>query len=252
MALVLENTLGDARIEVLTRLGFAEQGTAVLRNVNLVDSFIRKAARSLVHEADWAIMYRELEIPLIEGQDRYDFPDETETGQMDQIWCVDNNGKPWPMTSGIRWQDLEGDPADDTTFRVKTGQPERLRIINSEIQIYPAPTDTFSHIQVSYVKRMPKLLEDIEILPFDSELIIQQAVIYGKVHYGMPGVREDERDKTKYLMHVKKQQRVGRVFTAGGRKSHFVTRPKETRGFRFRGNDIGRNAAWNPNWNPWI
>jgi hypothetical protein len=250
MALTQEMSLGEARIEVLGRLGFTEQGTAVLRNVNLVDSWIRKGMRKLVHKAEWSSMFLELQIPLIVGQDRYDFPDETAIGQIQAFWVHDTNNRPWPMSGGLRWQDLEGDPSDET-LRVKTGQPERWGIIDREIRIYPGPTETWTLLNMQYVARLPKLIEDTESLPFDSELIIRQAVLYGMVHYGMPGISEEKQDFNDYLTDIRKQQREGRVFTVGGRKSHFVTRPKETNGFRYRGNFRGRNAPYTPGWNPW-
>lgn len=251
MALPVEDTLGAVRIEVLKRLGFADQGTAVLRNVNLIDSWIRQSTKMMVHKAEWSSMSRSLLIPLTVGQDRYDFPDETDICQIGSFWIVDDQGRRWEMFGGLRFQDFDATP-DDTTLRVATGQPERWGVIDGEIRILPAPTETFVNIDVYYISRLPKLIEDKELMPFDTELITQQAVLLGKIHYGMVGVSEARRELMDYLKEVRRQQREPRQFFVGGRKSHFITRAKETNGFRHKSDQIGRNAPWSPGWNPWF
>lgn len=250
MALPVQLTLDEARIEVLQRLGFAQQGTAVLRNHNLIDSFIRQSMNQLAHEANWSDLYKELQIPLVDGQGRYEFPDEASIGQIDTIWVLDINNRAYQLAGGTQWQDFSGEGSQDSQYAEVTGEPRKWQIINRELRIYPAPnTDTYTNLNIRYVSRLPRLIEDSEYLPFDSELIVQQAVILGKRHYGMPGVSEAMGDLARYLDRVKTAQRESRVFNVGGSKSHFVTRAKEPDGMQRK--SYGPNSTYSDGWNPW-
>jgi hypothetical protein len=241
-------SLAGARTSVLTRCGFADQGTAAVRAVKRIDEFIREAMRELVHEADWVQMRKELRIELIEGQDRYDYPPEATTGQLLSITVEDEQERQHEITAGLRSYDLDGKPGD-TSLTVKIGQPSRYRFIDGEIQLYPAPTARFINLVVFYIAKLPDLVDDNELLPFDGELIIRKATIKARRHFKQDVVPEELAEFERYLMRVKRQQNEARVFNVGGRQSHFLTRSKRVP--RDQREIVGRNAPWSDDWNPW-
>jgi hypothetical protein len=247
MAFAAQYTLADARAEVMTRLGFADQGTAVTRGVKRINSFIQQAVNELVLEVNWTDMVHELRIPLIEGQDRYEFPDETQVGQL-SIQVEDINGLHHPMQGGIQQQDFLATPSD-TTLRAAIGQPVRWRYVDREIQIIPAPTVSFVFLVVNYVRRTPILRDDADMLPFDSEAIIQRAVIHAKIHYQQPGIGESRQMHAMYLARVVAQQGPGRVFFIGGRKSFYITRDKRVP--LGEPQHRGPWSSYSPDWTPW-
>jgi hypothetical protein len=250
MAMPVQLSQGEARTEVLLRLGFAQQGTAVLRNVNLVDAWIRQAMNQLAPEADWSDLYKELQIPLIDGQDTYEFPDETDIGSVDTVWITDTSGRMYQTQGGTQWQDFGGEGGQDEQYRIRTGRPQKWQILNREIRLYPAPlVATYPTLTMRYISRLPRLMEDGELLPFDSELIVQQAVVLGKRHYKHADIGQAMGDLARYLDRVKTKQRAPRTFTIGGRKSHFVTRPKEPN--TIVSDSVGPDATFTDGWTPW-
>jgi hypothetical protein len=249
MALGVQLTLGAARSEVISRLGYQSRGASTSRLTGLIDSFINRAIRTLVFEVDWIELKHELVIPLVTGQNRYEFPDEVEIGGIWKFVVRDADECEYDLEGGIlNSQDAPGLPGDET-LRAVTGQPAIWRIIDREIELTPAPTDTYVSLKIGYIRRVTKLTRDEDVLPFDSEAIIRQAEHYGRVHFALPGIGEFKEDFARYLFRIKSQQTEGRVFNAGGRKSHYVTRSKKV--YRDSSNTAGRNVVWSPDWNPW-
>jgi hypothetical protein len=248
MALASQYTLADARAEVMTRLGFADQGTAVTRGVKRINSFIQQATNELAVEVGWTDSRFELFIPLITGQDRYEFPDETKIGDF-TLEVVDKNGRRYSMAGGIQTQDWLGDSTDPELL-AKIGQPVRWRVVDREIQIIPAPTDVFTRLAVFYSLRVPIYRDDGDLLPFDSEVIIQRAVILGKVHYQQPGVQEAMMMHVRYTARIIAKQGPGRVFNVGGRQSHYMRVQRVPLSGGNAGN-VGPNVEYSDGWNPW-
>lgn len=251
MALTPELTVGDAIKEIAVRLGFADQGTARTRAETRIQSFIRQAVAELAVEVEWADNSFEIEIPLIVGQDRYEYPEEANNGQLSALYLGFARGTRIPLDGGIRPQEFWGKPNDDT-YRVPIGVPERWRIVDREIQIRPAPSeiDSAPNLIATVQRKMGPLTELTEVLPYDSELIMQRCVVLGRRHYQLPGLEDATRDYTKYLERVKNKQRAGTVFFVGGSKSHFVTRDKRVFVDTYK-RETGQNAPWSDNWNPW-
>lgn len=247
MAFAAQYTLADARAEVMTRLGFADQGTAVTRGVKRINSFIQQATNELALEVGWTDTMFELFLPLITGQDRYEFPDETTIGNF-TMEVVDKNGRRYPMAGGIQVQDWPGDSTDPELL-AKIGLPTRWRVVDREIQIIPAPTDVFTKLALFYQRRVPIYRDDGDLLPFDSEAIIQRAVILGKVHYQQPGVQEARQMHAVYVARIVAKQGPGRVFNVGGRQSHYLRVQKVPLGGQ-NGN-IGPGVEYSDGWNPW-
>lgn len=265
MALPLEMTLGEARAELQARLGFSTQGSATLRNQELLTSFLRKASRRLLYAADWSSLRRDLDISLEVGQDRYDFPDETEVGQIVQMAAINSRRELFPMEGGVDPQDIRGRPGrlerqggdivvvrtDDETYPQVRGQPERWRIVDGEIEIYPAASDEWFFLRVGYIRRPPPLVDDGEVLPFDSEAILQQAELFGRVHYGRPGVGVLRQELASYIAAVRRQQREPSSIHIGGKWQPAVVTRQEGVWQRPHYPRTGRDSVFYDGWRPW-
>lgn len=251
MPLVPQTTVADAIKEIAIRLGFADQGTARTRSETRILSFIRQAIQELSVEVQWADNVFEIRIPLINGQDRYEYPEEAANGQVSAVFIEQARGQRYALEGGIRTQDFDSIPDNDSGYTVPVGRPNVWRVIDREIQIRPAPVDITDTVSLVFTIQMivPSVVELETTLPFDSELIYQRCVVLGRRHFQLPGQTDAERDFAQYLMRVKGKQGAARQFFVGGRKSFYVTRNKEVR--PNRGNDTGQNAPYTPNWTPW-
>lgn len=251
MPLVPEMTVGDAIKEIATRLGFTDQGTARTRAESRIQSFIRQAISELAVEVTWTDNLFEVRIPLVNGQDRYEYPEEASNGSVQSFQIEWERGQRYDLQGGIRTQDM-GPRPDDGVNRVPLGDPEFVRIIDREVQIRPAPIDITrtTTLVVTLQYAVPQVIELTTQLPFDPELILQRCVVLGRRHYQLPGQDDATRDYDKYLARVKARQGVSTTFFVGGMKSHFVTRDKQVRQNPYR-RDIGNNAPYTPNWTPW-
>ena len=253
MPLVPDITVADAIKEIAVRLGFADQGTARSRSTTRILSFIRQAMQELSKEIDWADNFFEVRVPLIAGQDRYEYPEESANGQVISVAVEYERGQRYVLQGGIRTQEFLGrpDPENEDGFTLPVGDPEFWRIVDREIQIRPAPIDITRTVSLVFQLQriVPTTVETGTILPFDPELIIQRCVVLGRRHYQLPGQTDAERDYAAYLMRVKGKQRAAVTFFVGGRKSHYVTRNKEV--YPNDWNGRGQNAPYTPNWTPW-
>lgn len=243
-------TVDDAITDVLQRTGFTAQGTATLTAQPRARTYLRQAMRELVNEATWDDLKADVRIPLVEGQDRYEFPEETYVGGIIEVAIEDDTGQHWPIDAGIRRHDRMPTPDADSTYRVATGRPDRWQIVDKEIELLPAPTAQYVNLVVKHKRKLPSLNDGADFLPFEPELLIQRAVVLMKQHYQKPGVSDDDRAFRRYLLQRKRAQGEGRVFNVGGRKSHYVGRDKRVPRSGSR-DSVGRNSTYAPGWNPW-
>lgn len=247
MATPQELSLSEVREEILIRLGFARSGGAVAKNKDLIDSLIRQSVRVLALEVPWQALVKELQIPLIQEQNRYEFPDESSIGGIQYVVAVDNTNRRWPMMSGIRPVSEVPTAAPDAP--VPTGIPTLWRTIDNEIEIQPAAGENLAYLLIGYVAQTPQLRVDSEIMPFDSELIVQKAVVLGRIHYGRPGVAEGMRELERYMARVKARQNEPRDVSIGGATSDLLLPVRVNRVNANRA--VGRNAVWTDGWTPW-
>jgi hypothetical protein len=245
MAAPQEQTLAEVRAEVLARLGFARAGSATVRNADLINSFIRQAVRTLALEVNWQSLFKELELVLVEGQTRYEFPDEASIGGIEYMVVIDASNRRWVMESGIRPQEV---PTVSPGATPMGDIPRLWRTINNEIEIQPSPSADALKLLVGYVAQVPQLVDDSEVMPFDSEAIIQKAVLLGRVHYDRPGVSEGAREFERYLARVKARQNEARDIANGGAMSALI-RPVAMQ--RLGSSNVGRDAVWSDSWRPW-
>jgi hypothetical protein len=250
MALGSRINVAAATKKIAVRLGFADQGTARTRADARIMEFISQSINELALE-HWADNTYEVRIPLIVGQDRYEYPEEANNGDVIGVECELQFGQRYALNGGIRRQDVGPRPSDGS-YRVQTGDPEDWRIIDGEVQIRPAPIDItrVPTLVVTLSLKIPETLEPGTLLPFDSELIIQRCTVLGRRHYQLPGLTDAETEYAAYITRVKARQGAAQTFFVGGNKSHFVTRNKEVRKNPFTRN-VGNGAPYTPNWNPW-
>jgi hypothetical protein len=242
-------SVNDAITDVLQRAGFTSQGTATLTAQPRARTYLRQAMRELVGEATWDDLKADVRIPLTEGQDRYEYPEETYVGGILEVSVEDDRGRFWPIDGGIRRHDRMPTP-QDTTHRVATGRPNRWRVVDKEIEVLPAPTAQYVNLVITFKRKLPSLNDGEDFLPFEPELLIQRATILMKLHYQKPGGSDDERSYRRYLLQRKRAQGEGRVFNVGGRKSHYVTRDKRVPRSGAYG-EVGRGVSFTDGWNPW-
>lgn len=252
MPLVPQMTVNDAIKKIAVRLGFADQGTARSRAETRIQGFIEQAIHELAREVVWDDNVFEVRIPLITGQDRYEFPEESKAGELVRIEVEDTRSTRYELEGGIRTQEFAGKPEDDT-YRVPVGDPLYWRIIDREIQIMPAPIDAerIPNLVMTLKRSVPLVIETGTLLPFDSELIIQRCVVLGRRHFQLPGQDDAEADYAAYLARVKAAQGAPATFYVGGNKSHYVTRDKRVYENPLQRRDRGQNAPYTPNWTPW-
>lgn len=251
MPLVSSMTVGDAIKEIAVRLGFTDQGTARSRAESRIQSFISQTISELAVECTWTDNLFEIRIPLVNGLDRYEYPEEASNGSVISFQIEWERGQRYDLEGGIRTQEFYARPNDDS-YTVPTGDPVYVRVIDREIQLRPAPIDVTRTVNllITLQYAVPKVIEPGTLLPFDHELILQRCTVLGRRHFQLPGLEAAEKDYQIYLARVKARQGVSQTFFVGGMKSHFVTRDKHVRQNPLN-RQLGNGAPFTPNWTPW-
>jgi len=221
MPLDLQITLSEARAEVLNRVGMGAQGDQTQPAHPLVDSFIRQAQRDVYFEADWIEIRKFTDIPLIALQADYDWPDDTEPGQIIRMTVLNDDNREETLVGGIR-------PVDRSRVRNLTdgGLPALFGLHDGIIELLPFPSVDWVTLKIEYLAKPSRLINDVDRLSFDSELIIRMAVVFTKDHYGMDNVKDEAR-LVRYIDHIRAQQSDGGGFQLGGSQSHYVRRGAE-------------------------
>lgn len=199
MTLPLEKTLSQVRDDVLERLFMAESAAHNQSIHRQVEQAIRRAHRKYYFAVEWQGIRRRGEFELSEGVREYDFPDTTEIGQIGEVWVEDEDSRPCVLQQGSTPYMRHATEQRDST-------PRFYEFIDGGITIYPAPDSNWTTLGFDYQLREPPLVSDSERMVVDSELVIQQSVIYMKSVLGLPGVPEDKVELREYLMEIKSQQ----------------------------------------------
>jgi len=210
MTLPLESTLAEIRRSVLVRLG-------------IVDEAIRRAHKAHYYTVEWQALRRREEFALSEGVHSYDFPDETQVGQIGALYVQDADGRRPSML-------LPGTTATGRdTLRESNGTPAFYEFIDEQIDIYPAPDESYTTLVIEYQLREPSLVADEDRVILDSELITAQAVVYMRMHLALPGATEEQSLVAERIRQLKAQQ-------ASGRRVHGASYGRRTQyGKRFGG-----------------
>jgi len=206
MSLPLENTLEEARQEVLVRIGMAESAAHNASIHGRVDSAIRRAHKLYFAKVQWQQNRSREDITLTTDVNEYDFPDSMSIGKISCIYVEQDNGRPSHLgegtTSQIRY-----------SLSRSSGRPRYFEFLDKNIAIYPAPTDEWTNLVVDFQRREPELYNASERLVVDSELVVAQATVYMKLSLGMPGVGEEQSIVSDYFNAVRALQVSDRNYT---------------------------------------
>ncbi len=198
MALELEYTLEEARLEVIARMGFPVQGGLSAAMYPFIDSFIRQAQATLYEEVDWVKLWKDEEIELIEQQDAYDWPDDCRYGQENSVFATDSNGKITKLSPGLKAWEISEDKTPTT--------PQRYFFKERMLYIYPIPDVTrWKTLTIRYIATASPLREDGDRLSMNSQAVILKSLILAKIHYGQAGVPELERDLVRFMVRIRAQ-----------------------------------------------
>lgn len=216
MALVLAPTLAEVRRSVGIRLNFGPQGDTSPDMKNLLDEFIRRAARELILEAQWVELRIRYEVDLIDGQDVYDWPDNMDPGRLERLIVLSVEGHEYELKAGIN-------PAERETMLSANDPrslPLRYEVVNEDLKILPPPlTERYATLIIEgYTRGIPPT-NDMDRIPVDQEALIQKATCIGKKHFGAPDAEIAERDFQSYLLRMRPMQSDNQDFRMGGKRS---------------------------------
>lgn len=213
MTLPLNDTLETARYKVLLRCGMAQQSSHNPNIQPVIDDFIRSAHHQFFNELDWIALKQRGTITLINDQTAYDFPDETNVGLINRIWCVDTDGVPYeiyPEPTAEQRYSVGSDAARPVFYEVRDGG----------INFFPATdADTYPTVYFEYVERESSLAQDSDRLQIDSELVVLKATAAARTFLGMPGAKECM-DEAAYLLRQIKAK------NASGESASIATYPR--------------------------
>lgn len=246
MALSLTPTLVDTRQEVLTRAGYATSGNKAAAVAGLVDSLIRASHRELFVRMNWTMNQVRVSLPLITGEQRYDWPDDAEPGDIRTITVVHTNGAEYIVGMGLRTHERDSSRTDGV---VSEGRPVLATYVDKIIEFWPAPSADYVSATIDYSVGQPALVDDGERLVVDGEACIQLAVMKFKRHLGIEVPREDVATFERYLNDLSVRQSTGEGFQLGGHQSMrtAVQRVNRVAQSRF----LGNGQPFSTDWNPW-
>jgi len=221
MTLSVELTLSEARTDVLNRLGMGAQTSTNSTAHPLIDSFINSAQRQLYFEADWVSLRKYLTIDLIEDQADYDWPDDVEPGQITATIAINDDNKESVLVAGIRSADRHR-----TRNETEGREPRLYEYHDGIIELMPFPSAEWVSLRVEYVASLTPLVSNEDRLSFDSEAILQLAVILAKSHFGHSVTEIDRAERLfrEYTKRIRAQQSSKSGFQFGGSQSRYVTR----------------------------
>lgn len=237
MALPVELTLDEARQEVLLGIGVSNKPSEVPNLLPQIDFRIRQAQTLIYNDADWVPLDLSVQIPITEGQDVYDWPDDAAPGKVDRVIAARTDTDPirvHTLTPGII--------PEMRNFVSSNGNPTHYTYQDRVIKIFPIPDEKWGFLQLDYIQRLEPLVNANDRLSIDSTAVVLKAIILQKVQQRQSGVPELAADLIKYIKQLQRNN---------GTKEPFdmrLRRPVVSAGRL----GIGRNAAYTENWVPWI
>ncbi len=246
MALSLTPTLQETREEVLTRNGYATSGNKAANVQALVDSFVRAAQRELFVRMNWTMNQKRATLPLIQGQQQYDWPDDVEPGDIRTITVTHTNGHEYDVGMGLRTNERDASRTDGV---VDEGRPVLATYVDKMIEFWPAPSAEYLIATIDYSIGSSVLVDDADRLVVDGEACIQLATMKFKRHLGIDVARDDVATFERYLTDLQSRQSTGEGFQLGGHQSFRNAVQKVNRVAAQRRN--GNGQPFSTEWNPW-
>lgn len=230
MAFPLPPTLEETRRAVAVRLNYGPQAAASPAMSDLLDEFIRQAAREVLLEAPWVELRQRLGVALQDGVERYEFPDNMEPGRLERVLVLDTEDREYELQAGIRpyeRSDLGANPD-------YTDLPLRYEIMDQDLVILPRPnTERYPMLVIEGYARPPEPHHSDDRVPVDKEALIQKATVIGKLHLGTKDAMVAAQNLRHYLERIRSMQSEGETIRVGGafsRRFPYQTRRRNVRG----------------------
>lgn len=186
MALPTNRNLGDLRLELSARLGFASTGNASGPKQAVLNSFLQNAQDQLYYAFDWkqlkkVFTFNASSTPSLGQSQQYiDYPDDVNPDRILEMSSKGINTTDFdPMQEGI---DLSH--RNTTT----TDRPRRYAL-RDQIEIWPVTDQSGYTIRMEYIKRLSAFTQDSHAtsLPVEKDgLIFLHALANAKGHYRHP------------------------------------------------------------------
>jgi len=229
-----QKSLGEVRAEVLKRIGFRATASSASTNNATVDSYIRATVEELALDISFLELKRTVNIELVPEQATYSWPDEAGIGGIIGVWVLDSNGRSWPIEQGTIPHD---DPA---SIPEDAGRPRVIEYVDREIRLSPAPDADWASLELRVELELPPLIDDAELMPFNSELIIRGASAMSADHYGRANAKVLQARYVAMQRSVRgSQQGCVVVSTIGPMNQNPVTPT------------VGNGAQYTERWKPW-
>lgn len=183
------DTLLSLRVQVMTRLGFANQATNPPPGMTaLVNNFLYTAQRFLYRRYTSLHQRRFFRWKLIPGQRMYSLGDHDESPSAIPTLEFDPT-KPveWAGIQDTRnvWYPLiRGIPPQLYTMVTKPWRPARYDI-RQGIEVYPMPDQTY-FLWIKGMRGLQAFVGDSDVTSIDCDLVFLEALALAKAHYGHP------------------------------------------------------------------
>lgn len=226
-------TLSEVRAAALNRVGM--RGVPTGEVVAVTNEKAREAQAELFWQAEWVRLRISATIPLTDGVDTYDIPDDMDLGGLQVAWVQNSDG----LRSRLY---LDSTIEIYNTYRNSSGKPNYLWIMNSGLTLTPKPDSSWTTLYLEYNRSASGLVNDQDRVSVDGEALIQRMAYKMKEHYGIGGDPTPARiDHERYLMLLRGKQRPPQMFPIA---SEAMDGPV----YWARN---GGPATYTANWNPW-
>lgn len=239
MALPAPRSLTDVRREVAVGCNLGAQPQRTKQYQPVIDRLIRECHAYLCRLTEWDIAAnRMVEIPLVNGVNTYDFPDDCPPAYIDTMVVVNaTTGEEQEMESGMRANERN-------TAKNANGQPLRWELLNGSMVIYPSPdTASWNKIRIYYHVKEVALNDDEDLIACDFDLLVKYAVRKVRASLGMPMLESDQ-EMQDYIDSAVASQGDGEIFHFGGKKSIKLEDRRHNR--ISRGLSQPNGADWQP------
>ena len=203
--MALNQTLGEMRSELQTRLGFGMSGSAGIVNSPIIDSFIRTAQDELYQEFNWAELHKVVEFQVGTEQDYFDYPVDCDLERIKTLSVLDN-GDYLPMSEGISL-------GNRNAASNQAQRPYRFHK-GAQVEIFPKPDKPYT-IRLEYTKALAPLVNDNDRTSIPSRIVFLKALIGAKMHYRQPDGPAYAQQLENLLSRLRAGQRTMTEWSAG-------------------------------------
>jgi hypothetical protein len=244
MALPPPATLAAIRSEVFLRCTINTGGDRGARALGLVDSMIRRSVRELTVKAPWLRLTSSITIDLVDDVSTYDFPDSMDPGKYAEV-LVRN-------ATTEKLLPLSPDPSqrNRNALLESSGQPRYYWFDDQQLNVSPKPdTDYWDQLTIRGYLRAGELVNDTDLVPIDSEAVVQRAEIHLRPRIGLTVTQDMKDTHLAYLRDLRGEQSENSGSMPGGDTS-IKCQPQDGEGLPRDAYQY--DAGWQPpgSWGP--